>query len=146
VIAALSGDAIPTVSDLRRITYWQSSHGLARQEIKVATSDDALSLPTDLPDDPSLVIAEEVQSVTFQYFDGSAWQDSWDGSQPPSSGGSNPQGPPVLIAVTISLTVPGTSTESGEPTTKSYRHVIPVPTANGTSQSSSQTSSGGTSP
>lgn len=144
--ALLSGDAAPTVSDLRRITYWLSAHGLSRQEIKVATSDDALGVPTDLPDDEIFVIAEELQSVAFQYFDGSAWQESWDGSQPPSSGGSNPQGPPVLIAVTVTLKIPGTSDESGDARTKSYRHVIPVPTANGATQSSSQSSSGGTSP
>jgi prepilin-type N-terminal cleavage/methylation domain-containing protein len=137
-----NGDVVPIVSDLRRITYWRSSGGLSRQEIKIATSDDdAVSgLPTDLPDDPSLVLAPEVQSVTFQYFDGTNWQDSWDGTQTPSSGGKYPQGPPVAIAVTIELAIPGTSTESGDPKRKTYRHVIAIPTANGTSSSSSSTS------
>jgi type II secretory pathway component PulJ len=109
------GDTVPTVSDLRRITYWLSSLGLARQEIKLATSDDALNLSTDLPDDPAFVVAEEVKSLTFQYFDGTNWQDSWDGTQTPSSGGNNPQGPPQLIAITIGLMVPGSDAESAEP-------------------------------
>jgi prepilin-type N-terminal cleavage/methylation domain-containing protein len=137
-----NGDDVPTVSDLRRITYWLSSGGLSRQEIKVATSDDdAVSgLPTDLPDDSSLVLAPEVQNVTFQYFDGTSWQDSWDGTQTPSSGGNYPQGPPVAIAITIDLAIPGTSAESGDAKRKTYRHVIAIPTANGTSSSTSSTS------
>jgi hypothetical protein len=141
-----NGDDVPIVSDLRRITYWLSSGGLSRQEIKVATSDDdaVRGLPTDLPDDPSLVIAPEVQSVTFQYFDGTNWQDSWDGTQTPSSGGNYPQGPPVAIAITIDLAIPGSSAESGDAKRKTYRHVIAIPTANGQSQSSSSSSSSST--
>jgi hypothetical protein len=137
-----NGDAVPTVSDLRRITYWLSSSGLSRQEIKIPTSDDAITgLPTDLPDDPTLVLAPEAQSVTFQYFDGTNWQDTWDGTQTPSSGGNNPQGPPVAIAITIDLALPGSGIESGDAKRKTYRHVIAIPTANGTAQSSSSTSS-----
>ena len=137
-----NGDAVPTVSDLRRITYWLSSSGLSRQEIKVSTSDDAITgLPTDLPDDPTLVLAPEAQSVTFQYFDGTNWQDTWDGTQTPSTGGNNPQGPPVAIAITMDLARPGSSAESGDVKRKTYRHVIAIPTANGTAQSSSSTSS-----
>ncbi|HZT80376.1 MAG TPA: prepilin-type N-terminal cleavage/methylation domain-containing protein, partial [Gemmataceae bacterium] len=72
--AALAAQAEnpPLVSDLRRITYWLASGGttgLARQEIKVATSDDALNAPA-YPDDASFIIAEEVQGVEFQYWDG----------------------------------------------------------------------------
>jgi hypothetical protein len=134
---AWSGDAAPTVSDLRRITFWLSNSGLSRQEIKLATSDDVINgLPSDLPDDPSLVIAEEVKSLNFQYWDGSAWQDSWDGTQTPSAGGNNPQGPPLAIAITIGLVIPGSSTESGDPVVKTFRHVVSIATANGATQSS----------
>ena len=151
--AAWIGDAAPTVSDLRQITYWLSSSGLARQEIKLATSDDAQNaLSSSLPDDPSLVIAEEVRSLTFQYWDGANWQDSWDGTQTPSAGGSNPQGPPAAIAITLGLVIPGSSTESGGPALKSYRHVIVLQTANGavqntiTNSSATTSTSGTTSP
>jgi hypothetical protein len=140
------GSDVPMVSDLRRITYWLSSSGLSRQEIKLATSDDAIGVPSDLPDDASLVIAEEVKSVTFQYFDGSTWQDSWDGTQPPSAGGNNPQGPPVLVAVTLGLVIPGSSTESGDPKVRTFRYVIPIPTANGAMNPNQTSSSGTTSP
>src|SRR5262249_52489371 len=122
---------VPVVSDLRRITYWLTASGLCRQEIKLATSDDAIGVPSDLPDDPSLVIAEEVRSMTVQYFDGSNWQDTWDGTATPSSGGNNQQGPPVLVAITLGLVIPGTSTDSGDPKVRTFRYVIPIPTANG---------------
>src|SRR5882672_1743085 len=41
----------PVASDLRRVVYWMASTGgLARQEIKLATSDDALvTVPPDIP-------------------------------------------------------------------------------------------------
>lgn len=138
-------DTVPTVSDLRRITYWLSSEGLSRQEIKLATSDDALNLSTDLPDDPAFVVAEEVKSLQFQYFDGTSWQDSWDGTQPPASGGNNPQGPPQLIAITIGLVVPGSSDDSAEAKLKTYRHIIAIPTANGATQSQNGSTSGSSS-
>jgi len=134
---------VPVVSDLRRITYWLTASGLCRQEIKLATSDDAIGVPSDLPDDPSLVIAEEVRSMTVQYFDGSNWQDTWDGTATPSSGGNNQQGPPVLVAITLGLVIPGTSTDSGDPKVRTFRYVIPIPTANG-AQNPNQSSSGGT--
>jgi hypothetical protein len=140
------GSDVATASDLRRITYWLSSSGLSRQEIKLATSDDAIGAPSDPPDDPSLVIAEEVKSVTFQYFDGSNWQDSWDGTQTPSAGGNNPQGPPVLVAVTLGLVIPGSSTESGDPKVRTFRYVIPIPTADGAMNPNQTSSSGTTSP
>jgi hypothetical protein len=143
--AAANGDALPTVSDLRTITYWLASVGLSRQEVKLATSDEALNgLSVNPPDDPSLVIAEEARSLTFQYFDGTSWQDSWDGTQSPASGGNNPQGPPLAIAITIGLAVPGsTPSESGEVKLKTYRHVVAIPTANGATQNSNTS---GTSP
>jgi prepilin-type N-terminal cleavage/methylation domain-containing protein len=137
-----NGDDVPIVSDLRRITYWLSSGGLSRQEIKVATSDDdsVTGLPTDLPDDPSLVLAPEVQSLTFQYFDGTNWQDTWDGTQTPSAGGNYPQGPPVAIAITMELVLPGG--ETGSAKRKTFRHVIAIPTANGTTQNITSSAGG----
>ena len=87
------------ISDLRLISYWLvgdsgSAQGLARMEYKPVTSTDAVNaIPPNLPDDASYVIAEEVKSLTFSYFDGSAWQDSWDGTTP-GPDGVTPMGPP----------------------------------------------------
>jgi hypothetical protein len=133
----------PSVSsDLRRITYWLagggSPLGLARQEVRQATSDDALvSIPPDIPDEESHVIAEEVQSLTFRYFDGTAWQDSWDGTQLDSSGASI--GPPQAVEITLSILPPN----SGDLTTdnsnaKTYRHVVAISTANGATPATQQ--------
>src|SRR5262249_56824072 len=58
------------VCDLRRITYWlvQGNNGplgLARQEVKLITSDDLIgSIPPDVPDEASYVIGEEVKGLT----------------------------------------------------------------------------------
>jgi type II secretory pathway pseudopilin PulG len=110
--------------DLRRITYWLmsgSQGGLARQELAQVTSDDAASDP---PDDPALVIAAEVADLEFSYFDGTNWQDSWDGT---TLGPDNqtPIGPPVAVAINLTLKTPG---HKG---TKTYRRVVLVQTANG---------------
>jgi hypothetical protein len=145
-----SPDSEPTgVSDLRRITYWVaggggSPLGLARQEVKVVTSSDASlapSIPPSVPDEASYVIAEEVKNLQFQYWDGTSWQDSWDSTQA-GADGSTPQGPPLAIAITMDLALPGTDNGNGldsHPKTKSYRHVVPILTANGATQASTTT-------
>jgi hypothetical protein len=103
--------------------------GLARQEIRQATSDDVTATP---PDDPALVIASEVVGLTFSYFDGSTWQDTWDGTTlGPDS--QTPIGPPVAVA--INLTIASADKQS----TKTYRRVVLIPTANGTVQSAPTT-------
>jgi prepilin-type N-terminal cleavage/methylation domain-containing protein len=143
-VSRISSDLNPTstnqsvTSDLHRITYWlaggsTSPLGLARQEIKQATSDDALnSTPPNMPDEESFVIAEEVQSVAFRYFDGTSWQDSWDGTQADPTSGA-PIGPPQAVEITVTVQAP--SSENPAPdnsNTKTYRHVVAIPTANGT--------------
>jgi hypothetical protein len=140
-------DSEPTgVSDLRRITYWVaggggSPLGLARQEVKVVTSGDATltpSIPPNVPDEASYVIAEEVKNLQFQYWDGTSWQDSWDSTQA-GADGSTPQGPPLAIAITMDIALPGTGNGNGQdshPKVKSYRHVVPILTANGATQAS----------
>jgi hypothetical protein len=143
-VSRISSDLSPTstnqfvTSDLHRITYWLaggsgSPLGLARQEIKQATSDDALnSALSDIPDEESFVIAEEVQSVTFRYFDGTSWQDSWDGTQTDATSGA-PIGPPQAVEITIGILPPGSDTVADNSNLKTYRHVVAIPTANGTS-------------
>jgi hypothetical protein len=130
----------PLVSDLRRVSYWlaggsDSPLGLARQEVTAVTSDVAMAaVPPGIPDEASLVIAEEVKSLTFSYFDGTAWQDTWDGTAP-GPDGSTPVGPPSAVAITLGIASPGSgsSTEPDQPL-KLYRHVVPIVTANGVSQ------------
>jgi prepilin-type N-terminal cleavage/methylation domain-containing protein len=134
-------DGMPLVSDLRRVTYWLAggNAGLARQELKMVTSDDATSaVPPDVPDELSYVIAEEVRSLTFSYWDGTSWQDSWDGTTP-GADGVTPIGPPLAIAVMIGIAPPGANNDQN---VKLYRHVVTIPTANGATQAS--TSSGTT--
>ena len=98
----------PIVSDLRRVSYWlpggqDSPMGLARQEVPLVTSDDALqNLPPGIDNEASYVIADEVRSLNFQYFDGTNWQDSWD-STVAGNDGVTPIGSPVAIAVTIGV-------------------------------------------
>jgi prepilin-type N-terminal cleavage/methylation domain-containing protein len=137
---AQNGDqAAPLVSDLRRITYWQSASGaggLARQEVTAVTSDDEISnLPPNVSDETKYVIHAEVVSVQFQYWDGTTWQDSWDGTQP-GSDGNTPKGPPSAIAITLTFARPGTGPAAGGQGSPAaggeqyqYRHVVNIPTA-----------------
>jgi len=137
-------------SDLRRITYWLAGDGgnplgLARQAVKFVTSSDQISaLPPDVSDPGSFVIAEEVKSLQFQYFDGNTWQDTWDGTQP-GSDGVTPQGPPAAIAITLSVaraSVGGRNQE--DPNPRQYRHVVLIPTANNFNPTPPTSSSSGT--
>jgi hypothetical protein len=134
-----NSDTPPIVSDLRRITYWLSGTpdhplGLARQEVKVVTSDDLMSsIPPDVPDESSYVIAEEVQSLVISYWDGQAWQDSWDGSQP-GADGVTPMGPPLAVSIEIGIVKAGsvsTNKATDDRPIKTIRHVVAIPTANG---------------
>ncbi|TMQ33679.1 MAG: prepilin-type N-terminal cleavage/methylation domain-containing protein [Planctomycetota bacterium] len=140
-----AADVQPIVSDLRRITYWLAGGegnalGLARQEMKLVTSDDASTLiPPNIPDEAAHVIAEEVKSLTFSYFDGSQWQDTWDSTQP-GADGATPKGPPLAIAIVIGIPAPGAQrTNNGN--LKQYRHVVAIPSANGATQPNTTTTS-----
>ena len=137
-------DAQPSLSDLRRVSYWLAGGstpiGLARQEVTMVTSDQAMAdVPPSIPDEASMVIAEEVKSLTFSYWDGTTWQDSWDGTAP-GADGSTPVGPPVAIAVTLGIATPGPDglTNANQPL-KLHRHVVFLATANGTPATSSTT-------
>jgi hypothetical protein len=112
--------------------------GLARQELGQVTSDDASSTPPDVSDPNSkLIIAPEVKSLQFQYFDGSNWQDTWDGTQA-GSDGVTPIGPPAAVAITVGVTPPGGSADQQ---VRTYRHVVAILTANGPTAQQSQDSS-----
>jgi prepilin-type N-terminal cleavage/methylation domain-containing protein len=145
----------PLRSDLRRVYYFYSDaggqRGLYRQEIKPATSDDALNPPTtpNPGDDGVTLIAAEVRSLAFEYWDGAAWQQSWDGTQL-GQDGQTPLGPPLAIAVTVTIAPSGKGAEADDQNSwKTYRHVVSVLTANGigsTSAVTTNSSTGGTSP
>jgi hypothetical protein len=125
------------VSDLRLITYWLAQEngkplGLARREFTGITADDANAFSkTTLPNDPALVIAEEVKSLAFRYFSGSDWTDQWDGTQ---TGADllTPVGPPSAIEIQVGIVVPSTDDRPvKKPSLTYYRHVVAIPTANG---------------
>ncbi|HEV3142272.1 MAG TPA: type II secretion system protein GspJ [Gemmataceae bacterium] len=143
----------PYAADVWRVSYFLSDGGLARQETRMVTSDDVDNPPdgTVVNTDSTVtkILAPEVKSVQFQYFDGSQWQDSWDGSQP-GTDGVTPQGPPMAVQVTLEIVIPGSDQ------TKTVQDIIAFPAAPGgvnaqqlqqSQQNGSNSSSGsGTSP
>jgi uncharacterized membrane protein YgcG len=136
-----NGTMPSSVSDQRRIVYWLvEGGGLARQELTAVTSEDAMNgnVPSGMPTDPKQLIAKEVQSLQFQYFDGTNWQDSWDGAQV-GPDNATPIGPPVAVAITIGIA----SGDEGD--VKMYRHVVAIPTANSPSSTQAQGSTNGSS-
>ncbi len=133
-------DEAAVSSDLRRITYWlvagngDGQMGLGRQVVRLVTAEDLMSsIPPDVPDETSYIIAEEVRSLRFSYFDGTEWRDSWDGTQMGPDGVSQ-VGPPLAIAVTLGITGGRGSGVSGDSGVKEYRFVVAIPTANGPTQ------------
>ncbi len=112
--------------DVRRVTYWRAEQGLARQEISRVTADDeSTQLPPFVPDEGAFVISSEVDSVEFRYFDGTAWQESWDGTAA-SLDGATPLGPPRAVKITIGIRTAGTNAKI-----KTYTHVVAIQAANG---------------
>jgi hypothetical protein len=143
VLGLNPNDAAPVVGDIRRITYWLTEGGLARQELKIITSDDVANLmPPGLPDEGQYVIAEEVRGVKFEYFDGTDWQDSWDGTTP-GADNVTPIGPPRAIRITVGLVKPGAGPDAP---VRTHVHVVAIPTANGTTPQSTTTGGGTTTP
>jgi type II secretory pathway pseudopilin PulG len=132
---AAAADSPPLVSDLRRITYWLADDGmqvgLGRQEVTRVTADDELAaVPPDVDDEGRYLLAPEVKSLTFSYWDGAAWQDVWD-STAPGADGTTPVGPPLAIAITVGLLPPASVNQADDASLKYFRHVVALPTANG---------------
>lgn len=125
-------------SDLRRTVYWlvtsgDNAAGLARAEIRQATGTDVDTIdPTTFADQNKYVFAPEVKDVDFQYWNGTAFQPTWDGTLTESDG-APPAGPPSAIQVkitlksTLSQTLPGDTTVVDGP---SYIQIFAVPTSN----------------
>lgn len=114
-------------SDLRRIVYWVAPEvGLCRMEARIITADDAQT--TDIPAETEpFLLAPEVRSIEFSYFDGTSWTDNWDSSIP-GVDGVTPVGPPRAIQVRIGMQPPG---QAGNGELKYYRHIIAVLTGSG---------------
>lgn len=140
-------DTVPVVGDVRRISYWlDGGKGLCRYEVKVITSQDGIyngylngggSSSINLPsgDLDQYLMASEVESVEFSYFDGTNWNDTWDSTQIPADtiDGVTPQGSPRAIAIKIGMRDPANKDKSGKKDElKYYRHVVAISTANGT--------------
>jgi prepilin-type N-terminal cleavage/methylation domain-containing protein len=143
-----------SASDIRRITYWLTNTGLARQEVsRVTADDDDSALPPNVVDESRYIFAEDVVGLTFQYFDGTTWTDTWDGSTL-GADGKTPIGPPRLIQITLTIRYAGT--QGGEAKEKTFVHSVAIGAANAqptqagatgtTPGSSSSSSTTGTSP
>jgi prepilin-type N-terminal cleavage/methylation domain-containing protein len=121
-----SGD-VPTAADFRRVTYWLTDKGLARQELSWVTSEQVQTTTDPVMEDgkeeANYVIAEEVTKLQVEYWDGSAWTDTWDG-RTLNADGKTLKGPPMAIRVRFWLRVPGP--ERGETIEKEYRHTIAI--------------------
>jgi hypothetical protein len=136
---------VPIVSDQRVIDFWlagsgDTALGLARQEIRVSTSDDvSLGPPIGTGDEANFVKAPEVKSLRFIYFDGTQELDSWDGTQL-GEDGVTPIGPPQAIIIEIGVIPPDMVNKPFDSAqVKVYRHVVFIPTANGTTPPSTDT-------
>jgi prepilin-type N-terminal cleavage/methylation domain-containing protein len=123
----IDSSQLSPVSDIRRISYWfindSANGGLAKQEVITATGSDLASTPPDVDNASSLIIAPEVKNVLFEYFDGTDWQSTWDGTTM-SADGMTPIGPPAAIRITLTL-----RSRDGLHTTD-YQHVVALPGGN----------------
>jgi len=121
-----SGD-VPSPADFRRVSYWLTDKGLARQELPWVTSQQVQTstdpVMEDGKEEGDYVIAEEVTKLQIEYWDGSAWAESWDG-RTLNDDGKTLKGPPMAIRVRFWLRVPGP--ERGETIEKEYRHTIAI--------------------
>jgi prepilin-type N-terminal cleavage/methylation domain-containing protein len=113
-------------ADIRRITYWLvPDAGLARQVItRLTAEDEATQLPPDVSEPESFVIASEVVGLEFQYFDGSAWTDQWDGTTV-GDDGATPIGPPRAVGIILRI-----ASAQNRNRVKTFRHVVAIQTAN----------------
>jgi prepilin-type N-terminal cleavage/methylation domain-containing protein len=121
-----------TFSDQKRISYWLSTvgdGGLAKQDSDRVTADPSDDpLPPGLADEEKMIIASEVVGLAFRYFDGTAWQDTWDGSVI-GTDGMTPVGPPRAIEIRLDIRQPGANRDA-ENVVRSFRHVVAIGAAN----------------
>lgn len=124
------------ISDLRQISYWLSQGGngggLARRETKAVTSDAATTAWSGADDDPAAIIADEVRSLQFRYFDGGAWHDDWDASSV-GSDGKTPRGPPAAVEIILGVKIVAEANADGslEGKLKYFTHRVAIPASYG---------------
>lgn len=125
-------------SDLRRIDYWivgggSMPLGLARREVKLATSNDVDLYAEDIPEPEKYIIAREVTSIEFEYFDGQTWSSDWDGSSPLGED-TSPVGPPAAIRIKVTMkrssSLPQTLGLETVGPDLTYTHVVALPGGN----------------
>jgi hypothetical protein len=144
-----SAQAPPVISDLRRVNYWLASGGgIARYEMKVATTQDALAPGVFDPstvNEQGYLINRDVLDLSFQYWDGQQWEDTWDGTMLQSNG-KTPFGPPQAVAINLTLLRPNaTDATPADQRGVRFRYVVYIPTANNllaVNQQSTTSSSG----
>ena len=83
----------------------------------------ANSKPPEISDADGHVIAEEVRGLSFEFFDGLAWQTSWNGTAM-SVDGKTPIGPPSAIRVTLTI-----ASKDGQ-RTHDFRRTVALPAGN----------------
>jgi hypothetical protein len=130
--------------DLRRITYWvdvsggPEHGGLYRQEIGRQGGDSVTdlnlltsSMPPEVSDPSTMLVAKGILEATFQYWDGANWLDTWDGTTVNTYDEVTPTGPPVAVKINIKIARKDVKQVSvNDP--KSYREfsqVVSIPTA-----------------
>jgi hypothetical protein len=69
-----------------------------------------------------------VTGLSFRYFDGVGWVDTWDGTAL-GADGKTPIGPPRAVEITLSIR-PAGADSNDTAAVKQYRHVIAVNAAN----------------
>ena len=118
-------------SDLRRIVYWRgASGGLCREERPWVTADQiGNSTYPNRENEEAALVADHIADVQFEYYDGTAWSTTWDGSGT-SATGSGMAGPPraVRVTLTFELTDPQ---RPQEPIYRTVTQIIPIRTAPG---------------
>ena len=129
----------PNPADARRVTYWMTDKGLARQELPWLTSQQVQNssdpVIEDGKDQKDYVIAEEVTQLQFEYWDGGTWQDTWDGRMT-NADGVTLLGPPMAIRVHFWLKLPGEN--PGQTVEKEFRHTIAIRAAPGPAAATTQ--------
>lgn len=118
-------------SDLWRVTYWRRDDGRLCRQVRPWVTADDVSDPTsiDRSNEDGDTLADEITNVTFEYFDGSSWASSWDGTTP-GPDGVTPTGPPRAVRLTLTFSIPP-SRPGGQPLEQTVSQVIPVRTAPG---------------
>lgn len=133
-------------ADQLRVTYYLSSggRGLCRQVRPWVTADGVRNATDPDPgtEDADL-LAEEVQDVQFEYFDGASWQTEWDGSQTQSDGATL-VGPPRAIRMTLTLQPPAGGTAKQIQHVFALRASVGVPYQPGVAGSGTTTTTTGT--